>query len=97
MLSGNAIAEYTNATTTQMVNAATKDWDTDLIDRLQLPRQLLKDIVPAGTMLGTLRPELADKTGLNDVNVIAPGTHDTASAVATIPLDEGSAYISSGT
>ena len=97
MLTGNAIAEYTNATTTQMVNAATKDWDADLIDRLQLPRQLLKDIVPAGTMLGTLRPELADKTGLNDVNVIAPGTHDTASAVATIPLDEGSAYISSGT
>ena len=97
LLTGKAATEYTNATTTQMVNARTGDWDADLIDRLGLPRKVLQDIVPAGSRLGTLLPDIAAETGLSDVDVIAPGTHDTASAVAAVPLNEGSAYISSGT
>jgi rhamnulokinase len=97
MLTGRAVAEYTNATTTQMVNAGTGSWDDELIDRLGLPRRLLQNIVASGEGIGTLRPEIAEETGLNDVGVIAPATHDTASAVAAAPLIEGSAYISSGT
>jgi len=96
-LTGRAATEYTNATTTQMVNARTGDWDAELIERLDLSRGLLRDIVPAGTRLGSLLPEITDATGLCDVEVIAPGTHDTASAVAATPLTDGSAYISSGT
>ena len=97
MLTGKAVAEFTNATTTQMVNAATGGWDRALLDRLGLPRRLLQDIVPAGERIGTLLPEIADETGVYDVGVIAPATHDTASAVATAPLTEETAYISSGT
>ena len=97
LLTGKAATEYTNATTTQMVNARTGDWDVDLIDRLGLSRRLLRDIIPAGTQLGTLLPEIAGDVGLDDVAVIAPATHDTASAVAATPLSAGSAYISSGT
>lgn len=96
-LTGNALTEYTNATTTQMVNAATGDWDVDLLERLELPTYLLTSISPAGTDLGKLKPEIADDLGLFDVNVIAPATHDTASAVAGAPLQENWAYISSGT
>jgi len=96
-LTGKAATEYTNATTTQMVNARTGKWDTDLIDRVGLSNRPLKDIIPAGTRLGPLLPEIAEATGLRDVHVIAPGTHDTASAVAATPLTDGSAYISSGT
>jgi len=96
-LTGKARAEYTNATTTQIVNARTGDWDIDLIDRLNLPRRLLQTIVPAGSSLGALLPNIAEETGLDDVIVIAPATHDTASAVAAAPLTDGSAYISSGT
>lgn len=97
LLTGKAATEYTNATTTQMVNASTGDWDADLIDRVGLSNRLLKEIIPAGTLIGTLLLEIADDTGLHDVHIIAPGTHDTASAVAAAPLTQGSAYISSGT
>ncbi|PYS89167.1 MAG: rhamnulokinase [Acidobacteria bacterium] len=97
LLTGNAVTEYTNATTTQLVNARTGDWDADLIGRLDLSPGILEHIVPAGTRLGMLLPEIAADTGLRDIHVIAPGTHDTASAVAATPLNEGSAYISSGT
>jgi rhamnulokinase len=86
-LTGKAATEYTNATTTQMVNARTGKWDTDLIDRVGLSNRPLKDIIPAGTRLGPLLPEIAEATGLRDVHVIAPGTHDTASAVAATPAD----------
>jgi rhamnulokinase len=97
MLTGRAVTEYTNATTTQMVDAATGNWDEELLAQLSLPLRILQPIVPAGTSLGGLRPEIAEKTGLSGISVIVPGTHDTASAVAAAPLKEGSAYISSGT
>ncbi|MEQ1644056.1 MAG: rhamnulokinase family protein [Pyrinomonadaceae bacterium] len=96
-LTGKKVNEYSNATTTQLVNAATGDWDVDLINRLGLPKGILQQIVPAGTEIGALREEIKDELGFENVKVIAPATHDTASAVAGAPLTEKTAYISSGT
>lgn len=96
-LTGRAVAEYTNATTTQMVNASTGNWDGELIGRLGISERLLSPIVPAGTDLGPLQDEIAEEVRLPGVHVIAPATHDTGSAVAATPLDENTAYISSGT
>jgi len=96
-LSGRSVTEYTNATTTQMLAAGNGQWDLDLLDRLGLPVNLLAPIVPAGTDLGSLRPELAAVSGLERARVVAPATHDTASAVAATPIDDHRAYISSGT
>lgn len=96
-LTGRANTEYSNATTTQLVNAKSKTWDWEMIDCLNLPARLLADIVPAGTDLGPIRPELVDEPGLDGVHVITPATHDTGSAVAGAPLQDGWAYISSGT
>ncbi len=96
-LSGRAATEYTNATTTQMLDASTGTWDLPLLERLGLPVQLLTEIVPAGTDLGPLGAQAAAETGLAGVRVVAPATHDTGSAVVGAPLEEGWAYISSGT
>lgn len=96
-LTGKAFAEYTNATTTQLVNAKTKDWDTELLEKLDLPQASLAEIIPAGTDLGFLKPPIAEELNLENVRVIAPATHDTASAVAGAPLEKNQAYISSGT
>ncbi|MBK6589167.1 MAG: rhamnulokinase [Acidobacteria bacterium] len=96
-LTDKKAAEYTNATTTQFLNASTGNWDHDLIKRLELPSGILPQIVPAGTDLGPLKPETAEELGLEGVHVVAPATHDTGSAVAGAPLDVNSAYISSGT
>lgn len=96
-LTGRAVTEYTNATTTQMIDAATGRWDLQMIERLGLPARLLTEIVPAGANLGPIKPALADQLGLAGVRVVAPATHDTASAVLGAPLAEGWAYISSGT
>lgn len=97
MLTGRAACEYTNATTTQLVGARAGEWDAELIERLELPRHLLAEIVPAGTSLGTLAPSVVEELGLEGVRVVAPATHDTGSAVAGAPLGESWAYISSGT
>ena len=97
MLTGRAACEYTNATTTQLVGAHTGEWDGGLIERLGLPRNLLAEIVPAGTDLGPLNASVDEEPGLEGVRVVAPATHDTGSAVAGAPLEQGWAYISSGT
>ncbi|HWQ36487.1 MAG TPA: rhamnulokinase family protein [Blastocatellia bacterium] len=97
LLTGRACTEYTNATTTQLLSAATRTWDFELISQLGLPGYLPADIVPPGSDLGLLRPELAAELNLKGVRVIAPATHDTGSAVAGAPLSDGAAYISSGT
>lgn len=101
LLSGKRACEYTNASTSQLLNPWTRTWDDALIARLGLPRQLLLDPVPPGTVLGPLLPEVAALTGADPgIPVIAPGTHDTASAVAAVPVEADSrpwAYLSSGT
>ncbi len=96
-LSGKIVTEYTNATTTQLVNSQTSTWDGELIERLGLPAKLLSKIVPAGRDLGPVRSALVDELGLDGVRVVAPATHDTGSAIAGAPLQTGWAYISSGT
>ncbi|MEN3332192.1 MAG: rhamnulokinase [Blastocatellia bacterium] len=97
LLTGRAVTEYTNATTTQLINAETGGWDRSLISLLDLPEYWFADLVQPGTALGPLKPELATELQLDGVRVVAPATHDTASAVAGAPLEDGWAYISSGT
>lgn len=101
LLSGKKACEYTNASTSQMLNPHTRTWDDALIRKLGLPRRLLLDPVSPGTVLGPVREEICAQTGLRPgVPVIAPGTHDTASAVAAVPVmedDKPYAYLSSGT
>jgi rhamnulokinase len=96
-LTGVAAGERTNASTTQLLNAFTGEWDADLFGRLGLPLALMPRVVPAGARLGPLRPEEQEALDLPGAVVIAPATHDTGSAVAGTPLRPGWAYISSGT
>lgn len=97
LLSGTAVTEYTNATTGQLVNPDTKDWDFDLIRRLGYPEKIFRKIVSPGTVLGELRKEVQEEVGFN-CKVVAPATHDTGSAVAAVPTDrDAPLYISSGT
>lgn len=96
-LTGKLVAEYTNATTTQFLNAETKSWDFELLEKLELPTNILPEIIKSGTDLGFLKTEISDVLNLENVRVIAPATHDTGSAVIGAPLDKDWAYISSGT
>ena len=96
-LTGNAVCEFTNATTTQLVNPATRTWATELMRRLELPTHLLAEIVEPGTQVGTLLPSISRNSALSATRVIAPATHDTGSAVAAISARDGTAFLSSGT
>jgi rhamnulokinase len=97
-LSGVARAEESLASTTQLYNPRERDWSVRLLGTLNLPRVIFPPIVPAGTLLDRLKPELARETGLNEIDVIASCSHDTGAAVAAIPAHgEDWAYISSGT
>ncbi len=97
-LSGRRVAEHTNATHTGLVNLKTGNWDAELFELLGLPLEAAPPIVPTGTVLGPLTGELAQLDAFRATEIIAPATHDTASAIAGIPTDMGSAvYISSGT
>lgn len=99
-LSGKAVIEATIASTSQMVDCQTRHWATKLLEPLGLPTNLLGSILPPGTTVGPLRSEIAAETGLPvDLKVVAPGSHDTASAIAAVPAETGSnwCYLSSGT
>jgi rhamnulokinase len=96
-LCGKVAIEYSNASTMQLVNAKSGDWDEELLRLLDLPAGVLPDIVAAGADLGPVAGALADNLGLQGVRVVAPATHDTGSAVVGAPLQDGWAYISSGT
>ncbi len=98
-LSGRLQAEYTNASTTQLCDVATRAWAKDLVEELGLPSRILPPVNPPGTILGPLSAELTEYAGLaRPPPVIAGATHDTASAVAAVPgLDERSCFVSSGT
>jgi len=97
-LTGEKLSEYTIASTSQLLDPWNKTWSTDLFDKLGLPLQIMADIAEPGTLIGQLRKDIAEETGMPRVKVIAPGCHDTASAVAAVP-GEGDhwAYLSSGT
>ena len=97
--SGQKVNEFTHVTTTQMYNPRTGTWATDLLAQLGIPTGIFEaEIVPPGTIVGDLLPELAENTGVGTVPVIASASHDTASAVAAVPAKgEDWAYLSSGT
>jgi len=95
-LTGQKKSEYTNATTGQLVNPATKDWDYELIDLLGYPKKIFLPLSVPGTVVGNLSEEIRKEVGF-DCTVVLPGTHDTASAVLAVPMSEDSVYISSGT
>ncbi len=103
LMTGEKANEMTDASTTQFFNPQTGQWATDLLQRFGLPTGILQPIVPPGTGLGPLRPHVAEATGLRETQVVLPGTHDTASAVLSVPASARSdetpdwCYISSGT
>ncbi|MFI8524285.1 rhamnulokinase family protein [Promicromonospora sukumoe] len=103
-LTGRRVAEVTNASTTGLLDARTRTWSGELLDRLaaEYPaltglREKLPELVEPGTVVGPLLPAVREATGLADVPVLAVTSHDTASAVAATPLGEAGAYVSSGT
>lgn len=97
LLTGEVVAEYTNATTTQLVSPETMDWDRELIDRLGYPSHIFQKIRMPGTKVGSLRQEIVEEIGYS-CDVVLPATHDTGSAVMAVPSNkEDILYISSGT
>lgn len=97
LLTGVKATEYTNASTTQLLNPKAKDWDYELIDKLGFPREIFQQIRRPGEKLGCLKEEVRDEVGF-DCEVVLPATHDTGSAVMAVPVTEDSVlYISSGT
>ena len=96
-LTGVAANEYTNASTTALVGAASRDWDDELIARLGLPRGIFQPICQPGTVLGRLTPEVQTEVGF-DCTVVLPATHDTGSAWLAVPArNDRAVYLSSGT
>ena len=95
-LSGVKSREYTNATTMGMIDAATGEFDMQIVETLGLPKALFPKLTQPGTVIGMLLPEIAEKVGGN-CKVVLCATHDTGSAVEGIPMEEDAPYISSGT
>ncbi len=96
-LTGNAVCEFTNATTTQMVDPVKRAWASGLMQRLELPADLPAPIVEPGSIIGTLLPGIAGHSALAGTTIVAPACHDTGSAVAAISARDGTAFLSSGT
>jgi rhamnulokinase len=100
-LCGAKQVEFTNASTSQFVHPLKRNWSLPLLKKLGLPTHFLPTIVLPGTALGTIRQSVAERTGLANVKVVTPPTHDTASAIAGVPTANTGrsnwAYISSGT
>lgn len=96
LLTGVKKNEFTNASTTGLLNAKTRDWDYGVIEKLGFNKSLFKELSQPSTKVGNLRPELAREVGF-DTTVYLPATHDTASAVMAVPSEDTPLYISSGT
>ncbi len=95
---GIKVNEYTDASTSQMLDANTRSWSHELIRAFALPSQIFGTLIQPGAVLGPLRPSIMQETGINAASVIAPASHDTASAIVAVPASVPSwAYISSGT
>lgn len=96
-LTGVAMNEYTNATTTQLVSAKTADWDFELLEKLGLPTKIFGELNMPKTLVGPLSEEMAERVGFQ-TDVVLPATHDTGSAVMAVPTNsDDSIYLSSGT
>jgi rhamnulokinase len=103
LLTGTKSNEYTNSTTTQIYNPQRGTWSAELLRGFSLPARLFGEIQPPGTNLGPVRSDVAEATGLSPIEVVLPGTHDTASAVMAVPAvgptgrHPNWCYLSSGT
>ena len=97
-LSGEKKTEYSIATTTQMLDAQRRTWSREVLDALELPAQILTEIVPTATPIGRMTEELSAELGMNRPEVIAVAGHDTQSAMAGVPTGEGDfIFLSCGT
>ena len=97
LLTGNKVNEYTNATSTQLVNSFERTWDGDILKELGIKEDIFQEIKLPKTSLGNLREELVEEFGF-DMEVILPATHDTGSAfISSVCNDGDSIYLSSGT
>ncbi len=98
MLTGNAVSEYTIASTSGMLNPVTRDWDRELLASLGINCDILPEIVDSGNLYGYLKSDLCEKFGIKSVPVVAVCGHDTGSAVVAVPAeDKDFCYISCGT
>ena len=91
LLTGKPVQEYTNATTTQLVDPVTKDWNWELIRRLDYPEHIFQRIELPGHEIGTLRKVIREEVGF-DCKVILPATHDTGAAVMAVPTGTSAVY-----
>jgi len=97
VLTGKMSNEYTDASTSSLVNARAKDWDWDVIEKLGLPRKIFGKLEMPGTVLGPFTAEVAASVGFQ-AQVVLPATHDTGSAFLAVPArDDKAVYLSSGT
>lgn len=97
-LCGVQANERTITSTSQLYNPVKRDWAWEVIDAIGLPRRIFKDIVSSGTVLGSLSGDVAEKVNAgHDIKVVASAGHDTASAVAGLPMERGGLWLSSGT
>jgi rhamnulokinase len=97
-LSGTTANEATIASTSQCYDPVKRQWAWPVLEAFGLPRQLFREVVPAGTRLGTLLPNVATETNAGAIPVIAPASHDTAAAIAAVPAQgDDWCYLSSGT
>lgn len=97
LLTGEKKTEYTNASTTQLLNPETKDWDYELIELLGFNKEIFGEISKPGVLVGNFTAEIQEEVGF-DCQVVLPATHDTGSAVLAVPTnDDNGIYISSGT
>ncbi len=98
MLTGNKVVEYTVASTSQLLNPRTKQFESELLSKAGVSPSILGEIVMPGQLIGTLKEDIALESELGKINVIAVAGHDTAAAVAAVPAtNENFAYLSSGT
>ncbi|MEE9430465.1 MAG: rhamnulokinase [Melioribacteraceae bacterium] len=98
LLTGIKKSEYTIASTSQMLNAEKRSWNESTLSKLNIPKKILSEIILPGTIIGKLKSEIKTETKLSNIDVIAIGAHDTASAIAAVPVQQKNwAYLSSGT
>lgn len=98
LLTGNRVCEYTDASTSQLLNPVTKQFEASLLNAAGVSPSIVRPVVMPGTVVGELTDAIVRETGIGKVPVIAVAGHDTASAVAAVPaLDQHFAYLSSGT
>jgi len=101
LLTGKKFSEYTIATTSQLLDLKTKDWSYKLIEEFGFPKKIFPKIIEPGSIIGKILGSISTETGINkNLKIIAPATHDTASAIVSVPVpfdEKDFLYISSGT